>query len=304
LYLCEAGGQAVGRIGASVNPRLVDATGAVIGQLGYFECVDDPGVAAALVEAGVGWLRAQGAREIVGPMNGGAHRTHRLMTRGFDREPFLFEPRNPPYYPALWEGCGFTPISRWFGYEFDRERAAELSGRFDRVLARKPPPGTIEAVPIERTEEILVRLHRLLDVCWEGHLGYASLDLTEFAEVFRGALSIMKTGNVHILVDDGHDVGFTLIYPDYADDVRALDGDATGWGRWLGEARPDRFVLHTEALAPSVRASSAATAMLAAVLRQALAGGYQRIVVALAVEGFVSKIGEQTREYALYGYTK
>jgi hypothetical protein len=179
-----------------------------------------------------------------------------------------------------------------------------LSGRFDRVLARKPPPGTIEAVPIERTEEILVRLHRLLDVCWEGHLGYASLDLTEFAEVFRGALSIMKTGNVHILVDDGHDVGFTLIYPDYADDVRALDGDATGWGRWLGEARPDRFVLHTEALAPSVRASSAATAMLAAVLRQALAGGYQRIVVALAVEGFVSKIGEQTREYALYGYTK
>ena len=291
-------GRPVGRIGASLNPRLVDRTGAVIGQVGYFECVNDAGVAGALIEAGIAWLRAQGAGEIIGPMNGGAHRTHRLMTRGFDHEPFLFEPRNPPYYPALFEGCGFTPINRWFGYEFDRAHAGALADRFDRVLARKPPPGEIVSVPIDRLDEIIVRVHRLLDICWEGHVGYAPLDLDEFAEVFRGALSIMQTGNVNILVQDGRDVGFTLIFPDYADEVRALGGDASGWGRWLGVARPDRFVLHTEALAPSVRASSAAMAMITAAIRQALAGGYQRIVVALAVEGFISRIGEQTREYA------
>jgi hypothetical protein len=286
-----------------VNPRLVDASGAVIGQLGYFECVDDAAVAGTLVEAGITWLRTQGAREIVGPMNGGAHRTHRLMTRGFDRDPFLFEPRNPPYYPTLFEACGFRPAHRWFGYEFERARAGELADRFDRILARKPPPGEIVSVPIERVEEILVRLHRLLDACWEGHVGYAPLDLPEFVEVFRGALAIMQTGNVNILVQDGSDVGFTLIYPDYADDVRALDGDASGWGRWLGEARPDRLVLHTAALVPSVRASSAAMAQIAAVLRHAVDGGYDKLVVALAVEGFVSRIGEQTREYALYAYS-
>jgi hypothetical protein len=35
-------------------------------------------------------------------------------------------------------------------------------------------------------------------------------------------------------------------------------------------------------------------------LRHAVAGGFDDIVVALVVEGWLSKIGEQTREYTLY----
>jgi hypothetical protein len=303
LFLCEADGKPAGRIAASVNPRLVDGSGTAIGQLGYFECVNDPGVAAALVQAGVAWLRSQGCADIVGPMNGGAHRTHRLMTRGFDRDPFLFEPRNPSYYPALFEGCGFTPVHRWFGYEFDRPRAEELNAQFDRVLGRRPPACEIVEVPLDRLDEIVGRVYRLLDGCWEGHVGYARLDLPEFAEVFGGALSIMRTGNVSVSVQDGRDVGFTLIYPDYADDVRALDGDASGWGRWLGGSRPTRFVLHTAALIPEARTGSAALAQVAWGVRGALTGGFEKVVVALAVEGFVSRIGEQTREYALYSYS-
>jgi hypothetical protein len=304
LYLCQVDGQPVGRIGASVNPRLVDASGAVIGQLGYFECVNDSGVAGALVEAGVAWLRTQGAREIVGPMNGGAHRTHRLMTRGFEGAPFLFEPRNPPYYPTLFEGCGFTPVHRWFGYEFDRRRAEQLLHQFDRILARRPPPGELVAIPLDRPDEIIGRLYRLLDGCWEGHVGYAALDLAEFTEVFRGALSIMQPGNVTILVQDGRDVGFRLILPDYADEMRALGGDASGWGRWLGAVRAHRLILHTAALLPEARSSSAAMALVNSGIRHAVEGGFEEVVVALAVEGFISRIGEQTREYALYSYTR
>src|SRR5262245_24308791 len=137
LFLCESDGQLAGRIAAVINPKLVDGTGNLFGQLGYFECIDDSGIAAALVEAGIGWLRTQGAHQVLGPMNGGAHRLHRFMTRGFDRSPFLFEPRNPPYYPKLFEQCGFTPAHRWYSYDMDRESAASVLNQYDRILTRR-----------------------------------------------------------------------------------------------------------------------------------------------------------------------
>jgi hypothetical protein len=303
LFMCEANGRMAGRIAALVNPKLVDRHGSVLGQLGYFECIDDTSVAAALIDAGLDWLGSQGAREVLAPMNGGAHRAHRLLTRGFDEEPFLFEPRNPRYYPRLFEQCGFSVAYRWFGYELNRDDAAVRLSQLERVLSRRPPPGVVEELDTGRGAEIVHRLHRLLDGCWLGHVGYAPIDLEEFAEVFRGGLSIMSRGNIAVFVQDGRDSGLALTYPDYAAEVRALDGSAAGWGRWLGQARPKRLVLHTAALLQEVRHTSAAMALLAWSFRRAWSDGFEDLLVALAVEGFLGKVGKQTREYALYSRT-
>jgi len=303
LFLCEADGRIAGRIAALVNPRLLGSEGHPLGQLGYFECVDEPAVASALIDAGVEWLRTQQATQVIGPMNGGAHRTHRFLTRGFDRPPFLFEPRNPPYYPGLFERCGFAPIYRWFSYDLSRDQTAERLQHLERVLARRPPPGRIEELETGQSRETLARLQRLLDRCWHGHVGYGSIDLDEFAEAFAGALAIMDRGHVSAFEVDGEDVGFAFIYPDYAEDVRALGGDAEGWGRWLGKSRATRIVVSTSALIPEARRSSAALAQVVWGLQHAVAEDFNDAVVALVVEGWLSRIGEQTREYALYGRT-
>jgi hypothetical protein len=49
-----------------------------------------------------------------------------------------------------------------------------------------------------------------------------------------------------------------------------------------------------------VRKSSAATAQVAWGFRHVLAGQFEELILAIVVEGFLGKIGEQTREYALY----
>ena len=71
-FVCEADGRIAGRIAAIMNPRLLGRDGSVLGQLGYFESIDDVAVSRALIDAGLEWLGAQGAREVVAPMNGGA----------------------------------------------------------------------------------------------------------------------------------------------------------------------------------------------------------------------------------------
>ena len=300
LFICEVEGKVAGRIAALVNPKLTDRNGNVLGQLGYFECINDVAVARALIDAGLDWLRSQGAHEVLAPMNGGAHRSHRFLTQGFETAPYLFEPRNPKYYPRFFEQCGFTSAYRWFGYELTVQQAAQRLRQLDRVLERRPPPGELRNLEVGRTEEVIHRIHRLLDGCWEGHVGYAPLEVEEFSEVFRGGLSIMRTGNVSVLVRDNRDLGFGLKYPDYATDVRALGGRASDWGRWLGVSRPKRLVLHTAALLPEARGSSAAMAVLAWSLRHAVNAGFEDVVIALVVEGFLEKVGKRTREYTLY----
>lgn len=301
LYLCEADGQVAGRIAALVNPRLVGRDGCPLGQLGYFESVDDSAVAAALIDAGLAWLREQGLHEVIGPMNGGAHRTHRFMTRGFDREPYLFEPRNPPYYPRLFQDSGFVPIARWYGYELTPDMAAARLAQLDRVLTRRPPDGRIQELQTGQAPETVQRIHRLLERCWAGHVGYSSLDLDEFEEVFAGALAVLGPGHVSAFVQDEGDAGFAFVCPDWAHEARALDGHASGWGRWLGGPPARRLVLHTTALAPEARRGSAALAQVAWTLRRAVQDEVEDIVTAPTVEGYCTTLGDQTREHTLFG---
>jgi hypothetical protein len=211
----------------------------------------------------------------------------------------MFEPRNPPYYPGLFEQCGFSPVHHWSTYELDSPTAARRLEQFEKMLRRRPAPPIEELSPAQ-AEETIQRIHRLLDACWGGHLGYAPLDLDEFAEVFHGALSIMDPGGVSVLVQDGRDSGYTLTYSDYADEMRSLGGHVAGWGKWMNGPRPKRIVLHTAALTPEARNTSAVLAQVASTFRQGVARGFDNLIVALAIDGFLGRIGERTREYAMY----
>jgi hypothetical protein len=123
FFVCQSDGQLVGRIAGIVNDRVTNAGGQVVGQVGYFEAVNDEAVASNLFDAALDWLCARRVRRVWGPMNGAAHRAHRLIPSGFDRTPFLFEPRNPAYYPILFARHCFTPCHTWSSMDITATQA-------------------------------------------------------------------------------------------------------------------------------------------------------------------------------------
>jgi len=307
IFGCELDGRLVGRIAAIVNPRLVDAGGHPVGQVGYFESIDDTRVSSLLFDAAFEWLRAAGAHQVWGPMNGGPHRTHRFITEGFGRSPFLFESRNPPHYPRLFASAGFSPLYTWYTIDApsERLRQALATQAMLRVKDETSRRYEVERVDTSDAATVLKRVHALLDAMWTGHVGYTSLDLAEFVELFAPALSLMTAGDLHIAVDrvSGHDVGCLLTCPDYAAEIRALNGDATSWGHWLQRGtRPRRLVLHTIGAAPDARRTGVASALLRAAFEHCVEN-YDEGVLAVIVQELRSlqKIGAPTRRYALYG---
>lgn len=302
LFLCVDGaGRALGRIAAIVNPRLPG-----VGQVGYFEAVDDDEVARCLLDAATAWLTGQGFRRCIGPMQGGAHRPHRFMVAGFERPPFLLEPRNPPHYPRLFERQGFVRAHTWRSWELTTtgiERLARWAGRLSARTGADEGYAVDELDPHELTST-LSRLHRLLDRAWRGHLGYTPLESDELVEGFAGLLAIMPERHVGVVVDEsGRDVGFGFMFPDWVEQVRDLRGDASGWGRWFGTTPlPPRIIMSTFALVPAARHTGAAHRLLGHAADCALAHGYREAVLALATEdlGSLRRHGEPTREYALF----
>jgi hypothetical protein len=307
LFGCEMDGRLAGRVAAIVNPRLIDSSGNPVGQVGYFEAINEERVSSALFAAAFEWLRAAGAQQVWGPMNGGPHRTHRLITEGFDRSPFLFEPRNPPYYPQLFAAAGFSPIHTWFSIDASRNQLREALAGQAMLRIRNPTTQrfTLERVDLADRAAVLQRLYALLDAMWTGHVGYTSLDFNEFVELFAPALLLMRVGDVLIARDrdTGHDVGCVLSYPDYAADVRALNGDATSWGRWLQDgARPRRLVFHTLGMSPGVRRTGLVGALARAAIEHCVEE-YEEGVMAIVVGGLAAlqRIAPATRRYTLFG---
>ncbi|MHC4986323.1 MAG: hypothetical protein ACYTFO_09235, partial [Planctomycetota bacterium] len=84
-------GKPIGRIGAIINHRYDAKThqpgslGEGIGFFGFFDCVNCPGVAGALIAAAGNWLRTKGRKEMIGPASPSETYDYGLLVEGFDQ---------------------------------------------------------------------------------------------------------------------------------------------------------------------------------------------------------------------------
>ncbi|MHC4392423.1 MAG: hypothetical protein ACYS22_14075 [Planctomycetota bacterium] len=303
-FLCDEAGEPLGTAAAFLNPRLVDESGAPVGMIGAFECRDNPAAARQLITAASEWLRARGCREILAPMNGGAHRAHRFMTRGFERSPFLFEPRNPSYYPGLFESAGFAVCNRWHSYDLPNQTLGALHQLLAAAAASVHEAGRfrIDLHDAGMPAATIPRLHAFLDELWTGHTGYAALEVEEFAEVFSPLIALVTDRHLGFLVDQaGHDAGIAFMYPDYYDAVKSLQGDGSRWLEVPAATRPKRLILHTVAVHEHARRTGATRILIDRGLQNLIEDGFEEALVALVTEDWklFRNALPPTREYAL-----
>ncbi|MCE7990217.1 MAG: N-acetyltransferase, partial [Caldilinea sp. CFX5] len=127
LFLARRGGKdghIVGRIAAIEDPRYNDFHGTKTGWFGFFECVDDVGVARALFDTAEAWVKARGLSTIMGPASFSSNGEWAFLADGFDKQPAIMMPYNPPYYLALTEACGYAKAKDLWAWEIDVQGGA------------------------------------------------------------------------------------------------------------------------------------------------------------------------------------
>ncbi|MEW6493797.1 MAG: hypothetical protein AB1589_15005 [Cyanobacteriota bacterium] len=223
--------QAVGRIVAAVNQRLIEREGQNIGLFGFFECVRDLAIAKSLLDAACEWLREQGMTIARGPIDLSTHNNCLFLVDGFDSPPMVMMPYNPPYYPELMEHDGWEKAKDAYAYNFPLDKP--LSAEFEKGYRIACKSG-INFRPIrtkgEGFEQDCISLYHLFNRAFANNWSSTPRTQEEFLEEAKALQSLVDPDVFPIAEYNGEMAGFFMGLPNYNIALKPVNGKLN----WLG----------------------------------------------------------------------
>src|SRR5262249_11260768 len=107
-----------------------------VAMFGFFEA-DDGDAARALLDAVEAWARQRGRVALRGPINPSLNESAGLLVEGFDTDPMVMMPHNPPAYAGFIEAAGYAKLKDLFAwiYQLEGGAPATIARLADRLRA-------------------------------------------------------------------------------------------------------------------------------------------------------------------------
>ena len=285
LFLAFRGPELVGTIGAVVDDNNNTVHDELAGVFGFFETIDDPEVAGALLATAEDWVRAQGMTLMRGPISFSINQEVGLLIDGFDDPPRVMMTYNPRYYPALIEGCGYAKAMDMFAYDYDIAYALEHApAKLFHAAEKAMQNAGLRVRPLDMNhwDRELEIIKEVFNKGWEQNWG--AVPMTEH-EVDHLAASLKPVLDPNIIFmaegKNGEPAGISLSLPDLHQALRwsggghmwPLGGPKFLWyKRRINQARV--LILGTT---PEYRGRGIDAYFTAETARRALERGYKRM---------------------------
>ena len=216
----------VGRI-AAIDDRLHNETHRDnAAMFGFFEAVDGE-AARALLEAAESWARARGRAAVRGPINPSMNESVGLLVDGFDTDPMLLMPRNPPAYAGYIEAAGYTKAKDLYAWMYDLRRGVpETIARVaDRLRTRlNISVGPLNVKDFYREAE---RLREIYCSAWQQNWGFVAPTPEEFRRIASEMKPIFDARCTVAAQVDGRMIACAVAVPDVNQVLKGTDGRLT-----------------------------------------------------------------------------
>ncbi|GAB4201667.1 MAG: hypothetical protein Fur006_54350 [Coleofasciculaceae cyanobacterium] len=227
----EKNPQAIGRVVAAVNQRLIEREGQNVGLFGFFECIPDFAIAQSLLDAACQWLREQGMTKVRGPIDLSTHNNCLCLVDGFDTPPMVMMPYNPSYYPEYLERDGWHKAKDAYAYDFPLHKP--LSPEFEKGYRIACKSG-ITFRPLrtkgEGFQQDCISIYHLFNRAFANNWSSAPRSEEEFLEEAKALQSLVDPDVFPIAEDNGEMIGFWMGLPDYNIPLKHVNGKLN----WLG----------------------------------------------------------------------
>lgn len=249
LFVAFRAGRPVGRISAQVNHRHREFHGGASGHFGFFDCIDDIDVAAALLDTAAAWLRARGAAHMEGPYSFSVNEECGLQVEGFDTPAAMLMNQARPYAAALLDRLGFVKVMDTFAY---RMRQLDTPLRIARLAEplRTNPDIRIRPIDMRRFD---AEVHTVIDIfndAWSDNWGFVPFSEAEIVAMARELKPFYRGRYGRIVEIGGEPAALMLAVPDLNGIVRPFGGRLLpfNWARfghalWRETARSARIPL-------------------------------------------------------------
>ena len=215
LFLAEdTRGEVVGRIAAIVNGMHLKKYADNNAFFGFFETIDDYAVAEALLDAATGWLRERGYTGVRGPVNPSMNDTAGLLVEGFDREPTILMPYNPPYYVDFLKRYGFErAMTMWAYYVHEAYVNKDKLRRGAEIVMRRNPGLSLRTLDVDRFWEDADAILKIYNAAWSQNWGHVPMTEHEFQHLAKDLKQVIEPELVYILEMEGAPVAFAISIP-------------------------------------------------------------------------------------------
>ena len=236
LFLARRDGRVVGRISAQIDRNFNAYQGNDWGMFGFLELEEDGEVLRALLDAAADWLRERGRDRMIGPMDFTMNDEVGVLIEGFDREPFVKQPWQPPYYQRLCEEAGLAKAIDLWMWELHIEGRDAVVPAIVEMADKLEPEHGIRIRKMSRRH-----LRRELDLfgetyneAWKDNWGFTPYT-KEDLDTYAWDLQIVYDRNWFMVaekVDTGEAVGIAITVPDINQVLKRMNGRILPFGWW------------------------------------------------------------------------
>ena len=235
--------EVVGTISAHINHLHTQTHRDRVGFFGFFEVLNDPAAAAALLRSAANWLRERGCDTVRGPMNFSINDECGLLIDGFDAPPLAMMTYNPPRYVEYIEQAGFSKAIDLYAWTInDRIVVPDIAAngersKWARVAERVQRDSTITFRRFDMTKfaQEVERGWRIYNAAWAQNWGAIPMTRAEFKHLTNNLKPFLDSRIMFFAEIDGETVGMLIAIPDANYPLRFMNGTLLpfGWAKFL-----------------------------------------------------------------------
>ena len=223
LFLARRGDRVAGRISAHIDHEHNRYWNEHTGFFGFFECENDPAVAAALLSTAERWLQQRGMDRIRGPMNFSTNGEVGFLVEGRDLPPVIMMPYTHAYYLDLVESEGYEKVKDLLAWRWRYQTVPEGPAKMVKEL-RKRPEISVRRASMKRFRQ---EVHMILDLyndAWSENWGFVPATEAEADQMSRDLKMIVDTRIVPVVEINGVPAGVSLAVPNLNEAIHDLNG--------------------------------------------------------------------------------
>lgn len=232
--LIDKQGKCVGRVAAFINKKTYQLDKYKVGQMGFFECIDNQDAAFMLFDQCRNWLEERGMESMEGPVNFGERiEWWGLLVDGFEENPVYAMPYTQPYYRKFFEAYGFQDYFKQFVFRTHlvmESLSKIVVWKADRIL--KNPDYTVQTYGDIGKEKAIDALLEVYNKAWnlEVH-GVDGITQEQVEAIYKSLQPIIDEELIYFAFYKEQPIGFFLMFPELNQVVKHLNGKMNLWAK-------------------------------------------------------------------------
>ena len=229
LFLATRNGRVCGRIAAIEDHAHNAFHRERLAWFGFFEA-QDAAIATTLLTAAEEWGRRRGCTALRGPANPSLNESAGLLIDGFDDDPYVLMPYNPPIYASYIEGAGFVKVKDLWAWDIDL--TVPLGARIVRMAerVRKRHDVTVRRVNMRAYYADLEKMVGVYREAWEQNWGFVPPTDAEMKQLATDLKPIIDPDLVLFAEAAGRTVACVVVLPDVNQVLKRMHGKLFPFG--------------------------------------------------------------------------